>query len=262
MSHTQHRSSIIAVAAAALRDPILLPGALLSAGMFMAAGLVPFLGLFLGLFSPVPLLYFYCRRGRSFGLTMCAVAFAAVGLVYVLLGRSMGGLVFGEYCVMAILLGEGLARRFPPGLLVGTASAGILAMAFGVLVLAGIGIGQSPLTLGRNLVEHQVRTSMAMYEQIFQMPSSVPEETAQLSFEPMVEETMPAGNSLPQLTPQGEKLAGAMMAVFPGLMIMGTILVAWANLMMGRSFLARAVTLPRRWTIIKPGEHPKNWFSL
>ena len=216
----------------------------------MAAGLVPFLGLFLGLFSPVPLLYFYYRRGRSFGLTMTVVAFAAVWLIYLLLGSSVDGLVFGEYCVMAVLLGEGLIRRLSPGRLVATASAGIIGLGLAVLVVVGIGSGQNPLALGRNVVEHHIRSTMVMYEALFQMPSSPQDEIP--AYEPApyddttttAGETTVAGETLPALTPRGEVLAQAMIAVFPGLMIMGSILMAWANLMVGRAFLARTVTLP------------------
>ena len=250
MSHIQQRSSVIADAAAALRDPKLVPGALLAAGMYVAAGLVPFLGLFLGLFSPVPILYFYYRRGRSFGLTMTAVAFAAVGLLYILLGSPVGGLVFGEYCLMAVLLGEGLIRRLSPGRLVATASAGIIGLGLAVLVVVGIGSGQNPLTLGRNAVDHQIRSSMVMYEALFQMPSDPQAEVPAYEPAPSDETTITPGEApapgvtVPALTPRGEILAQAMLAVFPGLMIMGAILMAWANLMVGRAFLARTVSLP------------------
>jgi uncharacterized protein YybS (DUF2232 family) len=100
------------------------------------------------------------------------------------------------------------------------------------------------------MVDHQIRTSLVMYEQIFQMPPGAPGETGEAVSDLPVYEPEPYGDgmrtdsTLPALTPQGETLARAMMAVFPGLMIMGTMLVAWANLMMGRFFLARTMSLP------------------
>ncbi|MBW2141714.1 MAG: DUF2232 domain-containing protein, partial [Deltaproteobacteria bacterium] len=75
-----------------LRDPVLVLGVLASILFFFAMLIFPVFGIALGIFTPLPLLYFYYRRGRAIGLVMIGLATLIVELIFLVSSRWTGGL--------------------------------------------------------------------------------------------------------------------------------------------------------------------------
>ena len=274
MNQKENPSTIGAAVTAALRDPRLASGAGVSVGLFLTIAFLPILGAVLGSFTPVPLIYHYYVRGRIFGLTMIGLAASLVTLIYFLAGHPFGGLVFMEYSLLAVAVAEGLNFRLKPEKLIGYSVGLVLGVAAFFFVSGSLLQGQSPWPFLKTAIREQVRMPIEMYEAILSgnPPASLGEMEDRLEppKDPPTadrtdrrdwtgdEETMPqpkpAGAGFSE---QASKLSEVLIAIFPGLMIMGTILVVWANMMMVRLFLSRSSLLPPQLADLKGWRAPE-----
>ena len=226
-----------------LREPGLFLGAGLAVALFLSMVLVPMFGVISGSLTPVPLVYHYYRRGPSFGLTMIGVALAVVFTLYSLTGRPFGGMVFLEYSALAAALGEGLRRGLSPSATVGAAAFTALALGGLVLAIGSYSQGKNPVSHGRDMIEQQVRISFSVYQALMtgQAPETQTDESIRSGRDGAITDPPPERDRTRDEV--GERIIRTLLAIFPGLMIMGTLLIAWANFLAGRFFLARAKAL-------------------
>lgn len=256
-----------------MREPTLMLGAGVSVGLFLAMGLLPIFGVLFGIFTPLPLLVFYCRRGRVFGLTMIGSAVLGVTLIYSILGRPLGIFFFIECCVLAVVLGEGFRFRLTPEKMVGYPAGVLLVLGLTVIVLTGWTQGRNPWTFGQAMVESQLRASFMVYESVLDGsgakqtpgiqdnglsgPEPLPERTMG---EPVLgREDVPGRpeQGLPGQLPEMNAVVQFMVGIFPGLMVMGVLLIAWANFMMSRLILVKTGWLPSGLTDLKTWSAPE-----
>ncbi len=257
MSEGRSPSSLTMAVISILREPSMLLGAGLSVGLFVSMSLLPLFGVFLGIFTPAPLFFFYYRRGRLFGLTMTGLAILGVLAIYALVGRSFGVIFFFECAILAVVMAEAFIRRLGPTRAVGYPAGVILGMGVVLMLGASLFLGQNPWDFAKAVVERQVHGSLQVYELLLSGGDQAPGQPAPaLQDQPrgsagevdpapleqpeQAEET-PSGLSLsPELT----RLASVLISLFPGFMVLGTILVVWANFMVGRHFVGRTAGLP------------------
>ncbi|MFH1139811.1 MAG: YybS family protein [Pseudomonadota bacterium] len=239
-----------------LREPSLWLAAGATTVLFLAIMIVPLFGIFMGTFTPVPLIISYRARGRLFGLATGGAALVLVGAFYLLSGSPLGVLVFLEYCILGVVLGEGMLRGLPPGRLVGLGAGAVIAFGLVLLVATSSGEGEGPFSRGKSIVERQVRESLQLYDEVVSgsaAPDRLPpgrNPDDDLPAESRTESPFPDSNDAGIMdagTPDAriEPLVEGLIRVFPSLMVMGTVLVSWANFLMTRMFLTRrGVTLP------------------
>jgi uncharacterized protein YybS (DUF2232 family) len=231
--------------AVALRQPRLHLGVGLTVGLFLLMVTLPLPGVFLGAFTPAPLIYNYCRHGRFFGLTMIAAAAFIVALIYILAGRPVGVLVFAEYAVLGLVIGEGLNQRVAPAKVVLSAAVAVLGLTLIIMTVNGLSRGMGPWSYMQEMIKRQFTGYQTMYQ-----------EAARQAGAPQVQEEAPA--EPPHLegqptTPPGDEAAAAedfeadlarvfqfMLRIFPGLSIMGLLMVAFANYLLASVLLAGA----------------------
>ncbi|MBU2552627.1 MAG: YybS family protein [Proteobacteria bacterium] len=239
---------IAAILIATMREPVVIVCAAISVGLFSSLALVPIFGVLIGVFTPTPLVYLYCRGGRVFGLTGIALGALAVGLLSGVLFRHFGLLFFLEYALLALVMGETLGRSATPEKAVGYPAGTILSVGLILLVIMSMASDQNPWRYGRSVIEGQIRASVQTYDAILaqggppdgspvqgdpkpggaEAPTIRPEETAPPSDGPL-----PASSADEAMS----RFVEFMVGIFPGLMVVGTFLVAWANFMVGRSLL-------------------------
>ncbi|MEW5724769.1 MAG: YybS family protein [Thermodesulfobacteriota bacterium] len=237
----------------ALREPRLFLGAGLSVLLFLAVGYWPILGFFTGFLAPAPLIYYYYRRGRTFGLTMVGLAVLAVALVYAFRDRPAGGLPFLEYCLLAVVMAEGLRARFSPGLVVGASALSVFLLGLALVAGSGLIRGEGAWSGARDLVEGQVRYSLAMFAGLAGEDRPEVEESGR---EP-VPETGEDGQAVRDRA-AGEaafdldSLIRTLVDIFPAMVLMGAVFLAWANLLLIRALIARTGGPP-------PAGYLKTW---
>ncbi|MEW6264200.1 MAG: DUF2232 domain-containing protein [Thermodesulfobacteriota bacterium] len=251
-----HRETV----AILLREPSLLLGAGLGAGLFLTVDLIPVMGLVFGSFTPVPFIYYYRRRGRTFGLTMIFLATLSVTLIHLVGGNPLGGLVFLEYAVLAGIMGEGLCRRYSAGKLLGLTTAAVLLLALSLLFITSLGQGRSAWSYGREAVTRQIKESFRAYQGLLSIPTAPVSGLDRKS--PGEGDRGEAGprphpDQNPAPDQEINRLVQALVSIFPGLLVMGTLLVAWANFMVGRSLLAKTDDLPIELADLKTWRTPE-----
>ncbi|MFQ5673612.1 MAG: DUF2232 domain-containing protein [Nitrospinales bacterium] len=186
---------------------ILLPAGVVLA-IFLAALLLPPLGVLVGIFSPVPLIVISLQRGRRAGLM-------ATALVLLALLAAAGGqqalFFLAEYAAMALVMAETIRLRMPfdkcilYSVLVSAAASGILLL----LVFSG---KQVSLT---DFLQQQVT---AHFEQSLEALKTVEKDTVDLA-------------TMKQLM---EKTSRSFAASYPAIIVAGSLLAALANYSVAR----------------------------
>ena len=269
MTGGQTPTSVAAAVMAAFRDSSLFLGAGVSVGLFSAITLIPIFGVLFGVFTPVPLVYFYFRRGRIFGLTMIGVAAMAVAVLSTTILKPFGVLFFLEYAVLAAFMAEGFGRGHSPEKLVGYPALAIITLALSMLGFSSLVAGQNPLSFGRTMIERQIRASLQVYEAVLtgqdlgerpSEPSGARDRQTELDRGEKPAVARPERAPSSALVGMTKFLVG----IFPGLMVMGALLVAWANFMLGRLLLFRAAGLPIRLADLKRWRSPEGmvWVTI
>lgn len=273
MNEGQRPAGFFQAAIAALREPGVLLGAGAAFCLYLSISLVPFLGIFLSSFTPVPIIYLYIRRGRTGGLAAAALAALGIVLLYMATDRQPGIVVFMEYVILALIMGEGFKWRLSAGKIVGGASGAVIGLAILVVTFAGIGRGEGPSAFVRNIVDEQIQITVQVYESLLSQDSPQPlsESPADQpdSGTPAVESELGKRIAVPKTAgglnrSEMDALVKALVAIFPGLMIMGTILIAWANFMIVRMLLLRTASLAPELVDLKTWKAPEKlvWAAI
>ena len=255
-----------------LRDPILVGGTIAPIALFLAILLLPILGVIVSLLTPLPLLYFYYSRGRSIGLVMIALATLLTGIILSMGFGLAGTALFFGYGLLAAVMAESIARRLTPAKIVGYPSAAILAFGLIVLTIFSFSNGQNPWDYGRNMIKSHVQVTFKLYQELAdemqrsQVSSDRVEGTVSVT---------PEGQGKPAATDTDveqasmetsglEQLNRVFVFIFPGLIIMGVILIAWFNFMAARIMLARKEFLPAYLADLKKWKVHENliWFAI
>lgn len=249
-----------------MRDPRMILGTGATVALFFSVALLPVMGVFLGIFTPLPLFYFYLQRGRLFGLTMIGLGVVFIATFYILIGRLIGVLYFLECALLAVALAEAFRLRLTPAKTVAYPAGLILILGLVVVTVTGLMQGQSPWTFGKAMVENQIRGTIPLYEAMVNR-TAPPESTVSTSGpESRPDPGTPAG-PMPEGIPNDPGVAAShpelagliafLVRLFPALTIIGTVLIVWANFMTGRVLLARTSSLPRSLADLKRWSAPE-----
>ena len=150
----------------------------LSVLLFRSPGLVPGLGIFLSLFTPLPLLYLHVHRGATAGVLATAFALATA---YLWGGVDSAILFLLEYGMLSLVIGEGVRRKRSPAVVL---TAGVIfpfLIGFGTLALFLWASGLNPITVAREQVDAVVQMSLEFYRRMGMTPEQVGEVREQVA---------------------------------------------------------------------------------
>ena len=255
-----------------LRDPVLVGGTIAPIALFLAILLLPVFGVIVSLLTPLPLLYFYYSRGRPIGLVMIALATLLTGIILSMGFGLAGTALFLGYGLLAAVMAESFARRLTPEKIVGYSSAAILGFGLIVLIILSFSNGQNPWVYGRNMIKGHVQVTFKLYQELtdeMQRSRVSPDRvegtvsvTPEGQDKPAAADTGPDQASME--TPGLEKLTSVFVLIFPGLIIMGVLLLVWFNFMAARIVLARKESLPAYLADLKKWKVHESliWFAI
>jgi uncharacterized protein YybS (DUF2232 family) len=243
-----------------------------SVALFLAIVLLPVFGVIVSLLTPLPLFYFYYTRGRSIGLVMIVLATAIISII-LSIGFSLAGTtLFIGYGLLAAVMAESFGRRFSPEKIVGYPSAALLGFGLIILTLLSFSNGQNPWAYGQKMIKEHIQVSFKFYQEITNEMQQRPEfseqeledesGTAERPSRPVPDDQarVPSKAELPGL----EQLTSVFVLIFPGLIIMGALLISWFNFMVGRILLTRNESLPGYLADLKKWKVQENliWFVI
>lgn len=179
----------------------------------MAALHLTVLGPFVGLFVPLPILFYRSKLGRSSGLliliSVSLIVISFVGL------NSLGTAVFlFELGLVGLILPEVFEMNLSVEKTVGITAGGVLTMGALILALYTLVSTTSPWALASDYVEKSVKLALAMYREM-----DVSEE------------------KIDMLSQSLDGILYVMLRIIPAIMIVATLFVVWSNLLLARLVL-------------------------
>ena len=179
----------------------------------MAALHLSVLGPFVGLFVPLPILFYRSKLGRSSGLlTLMAVTLIVTSFVGL---NSVGTAAFlFELGLVGLILPEVFEMNLSVEKTVGITAGGVLTMGALILALYTLVSTTSPWALASDYVEKSVKLALAMYREM-----DVSEE------------------KIDMLSQSLDGILYVMLRIIPAIMIVATLFVVWSNLLLARLVL-------------------------
>jgi uncharacterized protein YybS (DUF2232 family) len=179
----------------------------------MAALHLSVLGPFVGLFVPLPILFYRSKLGRSSGLLiLMAVTLIVTSFVGL---NSVGTAAFlFELGLVGLILPEVFEMNLSVEKTVGITAGGVLTMGALILALYTLVSTTSPWALASDYVEKSVKLALAMYREM-----DVSEE------------------KIDMLSQSLDGILYVMLRIIPAIMIVATLFVVWSNLLLARLVL-------------------------
>jgi uncharacterized protein YybS (DUF2232 family) len=179
----------------------------------MAALHLTVLGPFVGLFVPLPILFYRSKLGRSSGL-LILIAVSLIVTSFVGL-NSLGTAAFlFELGLVGLILPEVFEMNLSVEKTVGFTAGGVLTMGALILALYTLVSTTSPWALASDYVEKSVKLALAMYREM-----DVSEE------------------KIDMLSQSLDGILYVMLRIIPAIMIVATLFVVWSNLLLARLVL-------------------------
>ena len=170
-------------------------------------------GAFMGLFIPLPILFYRSKLGRNSGvvilgavclIVMSLVGWRSVGTAAFLFEIGMVGLILPELFEMNLSVEKTVGITAAVVLFTGTVIFGLYSMVSAV----------SPWTMVSDYLRKSADLALAFYR-----------------------EMEPSADNIEALTASMEEILRAVLSIVPALMIAGTLFLVWSNLLLARPLL-------------------------
>lgn len=179
--------------------------------LLLASALIPLIGPFFSLVTPLPFLYYSTKLGVRQGVKLVCITILLTALISSLLQYPQLIFLCLEFSLLGLIVAEIYRREWSIGETVFAATAGVLFIGLIVLTAAGLRQNMGPLEVVHAYVENSLRQSVLVYE------------------------NMGAGTESAQGL--GEYLAAVgkvISRIYPSLLIIGTGFVVWFNIIVSR----------------------------
>jgi uncharacterized protein YybS (DUF2232 family) len=178
--------------------------------------LIPFIGPVAIIMTPLPILYYYFRLGRSQGLAALIIAFLVVSGILSLLGRPVNISVLTMICLTGIMLAEVLQRRYSIEKTFVLASLTLFFSGIGFVLYFALQTGTAPTRFVEMYIAGIIKENLKLYEQM-----NISEDQITVLRENTAEITQ------------------FFVGIFPALVLSGAIITVWLNILAGRALLRR-----------------------
>jgi len=189
---------------------------------FLSVTLVPFVGPFVLILTPLPFLYYGSRLGRLEGLTVLTVSLLAAYMILALAGRPANLSVLFMIAFTGVLLSEVLKHNFTIEKTILLTSLALFCCGAAFVLYHSLRTGSAPLRMLETYIAGIIEENLKLYAQM-----NISDEQVQMIRE-----------NAPQLTL-------FFTGIFPALGLAGIVLMVWINLLAGRRiFQGRVANFP------------------
>ncbi|MCF8144575.1 MAG: YybS family protein [Deltaproteobacteria bacterium] len=179
--------------------------------LLLASVLIPFVGPFFSLLTPLPFLYYSTRLGLIEGIKLTAVVVTAIGLIAYAAGYSQITLLALEFSVLGIGLAELFRRKLSLGNTIFLGTLFMLFLGLGMLVLTGLSRNLGPIEMILGYLGGHLDTAVQTFE------DANPDQLNTLELNTYVKAFM-----------------AIISQIYPSLMIIGTGFALWLNVVIAR----------------------------
>jgi len=188
--------------------------------LLLASTWIPLFGPFFSVLVPLPFLYYATKGGLSHGVKAVIVTVLIVGLIGNLSGHPQVIFLSLEFGLLGLIISEIYKRKFSIGRTIFWGTSLMLVLGFFMLTLIGLAHGIGPFELVSSYLKNSLRETFHLYE-----GKEVDQE------------------KILQLQAYLKVLTDVMLKIYPALMIIGTGLIVWFNVVVSRP-LFRLRNLP------------------
>jgi uncharacterized protein YybS (DUF2232 family) len=179
--------------------------------LLLASALIPLIGPFFSLVTPLPFLYYSAKLGVNQGVKLAFMTILLTALISSLLRYPQLIFLCVEFSLLGLIMAEIYRRGWSIGLSVLVSTSSVLLIGVIVLTVAGLRQNMGPLEMVHAYVENTLRQSVDVYEGM--------------------------GVSSEKAHELGEYLAvvaNVISKIYPSLLIIGTGFVVWFNIIVSR----------------------------
>lgn len=177
----------------------------------VASTWIPIIGPFLSLLSPFPLLYYSTKLGFLQALKLAAISTLVVGVFVKILGHPQLVIFAIEFSILGIALAEILKRQFGIGKTILLGTLAMLFVGFSFLYFIALSKNMGPAEMILGYLKDHLETSVRIYE-----------------------ERGASQEKISDLKLFGTAFIETVSKIYPSLMIIGTALIVWLNVIMAR----------------------------
>ena len=189
--------------------------AVLSLTLLIVA-LIPFVGPIVIIMTPLPIIFFFSRLGRTRGLAALAVAIIIVSGLLSLLGHRINIAVLLMIGFTGVLLSEVLSRRYSIEKTFTIASLALFFCGVGFVLHSAFLSGAAPWRIVELYIGGIIAENLRLYEQL------------DIS-----------ADQIALVRENARQITGFFTVIFPALALSGAILTVWLNVLSARSLLRR-----------------------
>jgi len=182
-----------------------------AAFFLLASALIPFVGPFFSLLTPLPFLYYSTKLGFFQGVKLAALAIFIIALIAKLAGYPQIIIFATELGALGFVLSELFRRNLSLGQAVFFATAFMVLLGLAFLFLIAHSKNMGPLEMVLNYLRDHLQATIEAYKGM-----GVPREKA-VEFEAF-----------------GKMFVDTIARIYPSLMIIGTGFAVWLNIVMAR----------------------------
>ena len=190
--------------------------------LLLTSQLIPLAGVLSGLLTPLPFLYYSVKLGRAEGAKVALAAFLVLLPVTYLAGFVRAMFLCVEFGLMGVVLAELYRRKLDIGAVILWGTVSLVVVGFGFLLAVGLSRNTGPMTLVLDYFRSNLDTAVHGYEQLGLSPESID-----------------------RMRDYGRVLTGIIERIYPALLIIGSAVVVWANVLVSvRLLRARGLSEP------------------
>ena len=182
-----------------------------AAFFLFASALIPFVGPFFSLLTPLPFLYYSTKLGFYQGVKLGVLSIFILALIAKLAGYPQIIILAAEFGLFGLVLSELFRRKVSLGQAVFFATAFMVLLGLAFLFFIALSKNMGPLEMMLNYLNDHLQASIEIYKEM-----GVPQEKA-VEFEAF-----------------GKAFVDIIAKIYPSLMIIGTGFAVWLNIIMAR----------------------------
>jgi uncharacterized protein YybS (DUF2232 family) len=191
-------------------------GIAVSSLAFLAASLIPLLGAFFFILTPLPIIYYYSKTGRIQGLAIFIISLFLVAIVLTFSG-SLANLPFLFITgFLGLFLSEIFRRKYSIERTVVYPVTAILVLWCSLIVIQSLSAGEEPWRLIEDYIGRNIQESIQFYAQL-----DLPAEQIDL------------------LKDNFKQITNFLANIFPSLVLVSASFIVWLNILAAREIFQR-----------------------
>jgi uncharacterized protein YybS (DUF2232 family) len=191
-------------------------GIVVSSLTFLAASFIPILGAFIIILTPLPILYYYSKKGRIQGLIIFFISFSVVALLLTVSGQMTHPPFLMISGIVGILISEIFRRNYSIEMTVILPVTVLMTMWLSFILFQSFSLGKQPWNLVEEYIGLNIQESIQFYQQL-DFPSQ----------------------QIDLIRDNLKQIAHFFTYIFPALLLVGASFTVWINAMAARELFQR-----------------------